>query len=584
MRKRLIHYPETNAGRPGFMQQPELFLIRIKSVFTVAILCSLISYACSDSVNTDYIYEGLEFDMPKVKEPEIPSYSVSLADMGGVADARTLNTDFFAKAIEHLAQKGGGTLIVPSGIWLTGPIVLQSNINLHLEAGAIIRFSPDFDLYPVIPCNFEGASTYRCQSPISAIDAENISITGSGIIDGNGHSWRPVKIGKVGEWHWADLLASGGALEDNGTYWFPSEEAARGYRLSEGKNLPPFSDIQQFKEIRDYLRPVMLSIVNCKKVLLEGVTIQNSPAWAIHPLWCEDLVIRELQVRSPHHAQNGDGIDIESCRNVLVYNNCIDVGDDAICLKSGRDREGRDRGIPSENIVIKNNTVYHGHGGFVIGSEMSGGVRNVHVSDCRFLGTLVGIRFKSTRGRGGIVENIFISDIDMVNIVDDLIRFNMLYNIYTPQADNLIAGGSIIEAEPLSEDTPVFRNISIRGITGNSAGYAAIIRGLPEQKLENIVFKDLNLSGHKGMVIMFSDNVIVDNAIISCDKGAGLALYNCSNVNINNICLQPEARQPQVIVSGPETQQIGFGKNEWIKLRDELLLQNGVDKSSIIWN
>ncbi len=329
----------------------------------------------------------------------------------------------------------------------------------------------------------------------------------------------------------------------------------------------------------------MVNMVNCKKVLLEGVTIQNSPAWAIHPLWCEDLIIRDLAIRSPHYAQNGDGIDIESCRNVLVYNNSIDVGDDAICLKSGRDREGRDRGIPSENIIIKNNTVYHGHGGFVIGSEMSGGVRNVHVSDCRFLGTLVGIRFKSTRGRGGLVENIYISDIDMVNIVNDLIRFNMLYNIYTPLADDLIAGKvSQIDAEPFSEETPVFRNIYIKGITGNSSGYAAIIRGLPEQKLENIVFEDLNLSGHKGMIMMYSGNVIIDKAVISCEKGAGLALYNCSNINTNNINVQPEARQPQVIVSGPETQQIGFGKNEWIKLRDELLLQNGVDANSIIWN
>ena len=181
----------------------------------------------------------------------------------------------------------------------------------------------------------------------------------------------------------------------------------------------------------------MVSLISCNKVLLDGPVFQNSPAWCIHPLMCENLTVRNIDVRNPWYSQNGDGIDIESCKNSVVYNCTFDVGDDAICIKSGKDQEGRDRGMPTENLIVKNCVVYHGHGGVTVGSEMSGGVKNMHVSGCTFIGTDVGLRFKSNRGRGGVVEKIFISNIDMINIPTNAISFNLYYGGLSP--DELMA-------------------------------------------------------------------------------------------------------------------------------------------------
>src|SRR5690606_26690128 len=186
---------------------------------------------------------------------------------------------------------------------------------------------------------------------------------------------------------------------------------------------------------------------------LEGVTFQNSPAWNVHPIMCENLTLRNLFIKNPDYAQNGDGADIESCKNVLIEGCIFDVGDDAICIKSGKDEEGRKRGVATENVIIRNNTVYKGHGGFVVGSEMSGGARNIFVSNCTFMGTDKGIRFKTTRGRGGVVENIHIKDINMFDIVDEAIYFDMYYWIKPPLAN---AAPEVFE---ITDATPVFKDV-----------------------------------------------------------------------------------------------------------------------------
>jgi polygalacturonase len=214
----------------------------------------------------------------------------------------------------------------------------------------------------------------------------------------------------------------------------------------------------------------MVKIENSKRVMFDGPVFQNSPAWGIHPLMVEDLTVRNITVRNPWYSQNGDGIDVESCKNVIVENSNFDVGDDAICIKSGKDEDGRKRGIPCENLIIRNNIVYHGHGGVTVGSEMSGGVRNMHVSNCTFMGTDVGLRFKSNRGRGGVVENIFISGIRMTNIPTHAISFDLFYGgqsvfemLEAEIKDNLA------NAEPVTEETPQFKNISIKNITVKGA-------------------------------------------------------------------------------------------------------------------
>lgn len=362
------------------------------------------------------LYQGIEFKMPVVKEPVIPSNSAVISDFGAKSGGQFLCTNAFREAIEFLSKKGGGKVIVPRGTWLTGPITLKSNIELYTEAGALVLFSNDKNLYPLVSTNFEGYNTYRCTSPVNGKDLVNVSITGHGVLDGGGDAWRAVKKEKLTESQWKKLVASGGIVSENGKTWYPSEQFRAGEKIAE-MNVPrQLKTKAEFEQIRDFLRPVMISLISCKKVLIDGPTFQNSPAWCIHPLLCEDLTVRNATVKNPWYSQNGDGIDLESCKNSVIYDSNFDVGDDAMCIKSGKDKEGRDRNVPNENLIIKNCVVFHGHGGVTVGSEMSGGVRNLHVSNCTFMGTDVGLRFKSNRGRGGIVQNIYISEIEMINI------------------------------------------------------------------------------------------------------------------------------------------------------------------------
>lgn len=398
-------------------------------VLTFLISCSLVS--CQSSFENpkydfSHLFEDLPFEMPVLVPPTFPEKDFNIKDFGAVGDGIFKNTEAFRQAIEECAANGGGRVIVPAGLWLTGPIQLKSNVNLHLLPGSHIQFTADFDDYPLIESNWEGLNQYRCMSPISGFDLENIAITGSGVIDGAGDAWRYVKKFKMTENQWKALIKSGGVLNEKGTEWWPSQEAYEGSikvpEMLKNKHLYTKEDFEKYK---DFHRPVLLNLVRCKNILLDGPTFQNSPAWNIHPLLCENLIVVNINVRNPWYSQNGDGIDVESCKNVLIYNCKFDVGDDALCMKAGRDKEGRDRGIPTENVVIRDCIVYHGHGGFTIGSEMSGGVRNIKISNCNFIGTDIGLRFKSTRGRGGIVENIWIEDIYMKDIPTDALSFNM---------------------------------------------------------------------------------------------------------------------------------------------------------------
>jgi polygalacturonase len=547
-------------------------------------------FSCESSqkeVSDDaWVYDNIEFDMPVVTEPEFADNMVRLPDVGGVADGLTLNTDAIAKGIEMLTEKGGGRLVIPAGLWITGPIVLNNNINLHLEDGALLRFSDDFDLYPIVESTFEGIMTWRCQSPISGRDLVNVAITGSGTIDGNGQAWRPVKQSKTTKNQWRKLLNSGGALVDNDTYWFPSESAALGYIKGDGSNLPRLDTFEEYEAIKDFLRPVMVSLIGCKNVLLDGITFQNSPAWNIHPLLCEDVTIRNLTVRNPWYSQNGDGLDLESCKNVVIYNNKFDVGDDAMCFKSGRDQEGRDRGVPTENVIVKNNVVYHGHGGFVIGSEMSGGVRNVHVSDCTFMGTNIGIRFKSTRGRGGIVENIYISDINMIDIPTEPIRFNMFYGGFAPVLDDGKSSTELIDTDapavPVTDETPVFRNIHVKNIVANGFGNAALFMGLPEMKLENVTLENAVLRAPKGFTMIDVNGIELINVQVIQEEGPAMTIFNGNDVELSGFKFNSGIDQPGLAVSGATSGNIRLKQTDFNNLEEELLLVGGADDATVV--
>lgn len=425
----------------------------------------------------------------------------------------------FAKAIDALSKKGGGRLVVPQGVWYTGPIVLKSNINLHLEKGAVILFAADESLYPLIKTSFEGLETRRCQSPISANGAVNVAITGNGAIDGNGLYWRPLKKSKVTESQWKKFTSMQQGVFKRDDLWLPSAGYAKGDSLAD-MNVPRgnLSDAE-WESLRRFLRPVMVSLVGCKNVLLKDVIFQNSPAWNIHPLMCENIIIDNVLARNPAYAQNGDALDLESCRNALIVNSVFDAGDDGICIKSGKDADGRKRGRPCENVVVDGCTVFQGHGGFVVGSEMSGGVKNILVQNCQFLGTDVGLRFKSCRGRGGVVQNIFIRDISMFDIQGDAITFDLYYGGKSV-IEVLESGEKVnnIEAKPVDETTPEFCDIDIQRITCRNARRALFFNGLPEKPIRNIRLKDIHITAQVESDFFNCQNVSQDNVQVEILK------------------------------------------------------------------
>jgi polygalacturonase/lysophospholipase L1-like esterase len=485
------------------------------------------------------IYRDVEFDMPQVIEPQIPNNTVSITDFGAVGDGVTLNTDAFRKAIEAVSVKGGGTVVIPRGIWLTGPVILKSNLRMHAGEGALILFSSDKNLYPLIETSFEGYNTVRCISPLYGKGLENIAFTGSGVWDGSGHAWRHVKREKVPPPMWKELLDSGGTVSGDGKTWYPSEAYGKAIEQSEmNVPVPLKGGIEEYEWMRDFLRPVMVSLVECKKVLFDGPVFQNSPAWCIHPLVCEDMTVRNITVRNPWYSQNGDGIDIESCRNTLLYNCNFDVGDDAICIKSGKNEDGRKRGIPTENLVIRNCIVYHGHGGVTIGSEMSGGVRNVSVAGCTFMGTDVGIRFKSNRGRGGVVENIWFNDILMTDIPTQAISFNLYYGGLS--VSEMLAEGKNVETTlgevpPVTEETPQFKNISMKNITCRGAEQAVYLQGLPELNLENVTMENIDMTAENGIACIDTKGLRIRNMRLETKNRPVLFFLNSRDVNISGL-------------------------------------------------
>lgn len=443
--------------------------------------------------------------LPEIRQPVFRKDTFNIKAFGAVGDGIALNSAAIGRAIAQCSRKGGGVVLVPEGIWLTGPVEMKSNVNLHLKSGATLLFTADKAQYPLVEGVYEGRSAARNQSPIWGKDLENVAITGKGGIDGNGDVWRAVGKGELTESEWKKKVASGGVVRKDGKEWYPSEqyraakEGNRSMLLVAGKTLADYADM------KDFLRPNLVVLNNCRKVLLEGITFQNSAAWCLHPLLCEDLTLRDLTVKNPAYAQNGDGADIESCRNFLVEGCTFDVGDDAICIKSGKDEEGRKRGKPTENGIIRNNLVYKGHGGFVVGSEMSGGARNIFVENCTFMGTDKGLRFKSTRGRGGVVEKIYARNIFMNDIVHEAVFFDLYYFVK-------FATDSERDERPIvNEGTPVFRDMVFERIVCRGAKKAVFIRGLPEMPVRNISIRNSVFQAETGKELIDADNILLEN-------------------------------------------------------------------------
>lgn len=540
-------------------------MIKIKEVTLIGlVICSLIfsgnkviAQNKSKQKNKVSTESKLPFDMPEVQLPKFKKDTLNIIDFGAVPNTEQLCTKAINDAINKCSKSGGGVVVIPSGMWTTGPIKMQSNVNLHTKNGAFISFTSDVKQYKLIESYFEGNKVIRCESPIMGIDLENIALTGEGIFDGNGSAWRPVKIGKMTAGQWSELVKSGGVLSKDRKIWYPSEGAYIGNE--EKDKLPKTATVENMEPYKQALRPVMVSLVNCKKLLLDGVTFQNSPAWNVNPLMCEHVTLSNLTIRNPWYSQNGDGLDLESCRIGTVTNCRFDVGDDAICIKSGKDKEGRDRGKPTELFVITDCVVYHAHGGFVIGSEMSGGVKNILVKNLTFNGTDCGLRFKSVRGRGGAVENIWMKDIKMNNIPTDAINFNLYYFGKAIDEDPE-TGEMTVEKMAVSEETPSFKNMYFKNIYVSGAKQALKIMGIPEMPVENLQFKNMIIRSEAGIQINYGSKIDFENIDLRLDKpGIAISLSNSQNINVGSF---KSAGENQLFwVGGTSTREISLKKN-----------------------
>ncbi|MCI1684844.1 MAG: glycoside hydrolase family 28 protein [Prevotella sp.] len=424
----------------------------MKKIYALILSALVFEAAYADNGYLKY-YQNLPVQMPAVTAPVIPVTRTSLSDFGGRGDGITSNTKVFRAAILSLSQRGGGHLEVPDGIYLTGPISMMSNIDLHLEKNAIIVFSPDKKEYQQMD---NGVPELRTVPEISGNGLENISITGEGAIDGNGEWWRYAKKGKMSDEEWKQLLEMGGTVSDDGQAWYPF-------------NLKHFDNIASTAKIQEHLRNQLILFKDCRNIMIQGVTVMNSPQFHIVPQSCSNVIIDGVTVRCPWNAQNGDAMDIGNCRNVLIVNNTINAGDDGICMKGGTGAGGAAKG-PCENINIQDNVVFHAHGGFVIGSDVSGGMKNIVVRNNRFMGTDTGLRFKSAIGRGGPTRNIFIDHIYMTDIKDQAIVFQCDYE--DPHGKSEVNGKK-------NDYSPDFKDIHISDVVCRGARIGISANGAP---------------------------------------------------------------------------------------------------------
>lgn len=521
---------------------------------------------------------------PVISLPTFKQDTVSIETFGALSDGHQLNTKNINNAIDDIHSRGGGVVLVPAGVWLSGPIVLKSNVNLHLAANALLLFTKDFAQYPLVKTSWEGIPQMRNQSPIWALNQQNIAITGKGIIDGNGDAWRMVKKAKMTETQWKKLLSSGGVLNEKEDVWYPSESSLKGASFKDPGLVDKGKDEQFYQEVKDYLRPNMILLEKCERILLEGVTFQNSPAWNIHPLMSHDITVRNINVRNPWYSQNGDGIDIESCQNVLLEHSTFDVGDDAICIKSGRNEAGRERAMPTQDLWVRNCTVYHAHGGFVVGSEMSGGAKNLYVDNCTFIGTDIGLRFKTTRGRGGIVENVYINNIYMKDIPGEAILFDMYYEAKDPIA---LTGEHReppkVQSLPVTDATPQFRNFYINNVVCEGAAKALFIRGLPEMPIRNIELSKLNIKAEEGLDIQEATNIKLKDIELSTKNEKALAyMLNSDQIELDNFVFNIADRL--LHVQGDRMGAVRIINTDTAKAKEPVQADFGASKNTIKFN
>lgn len=467
------------------------------------------------------------FPMPALAAPAFPGRAFLVTDFGAVGDGRTLDTDAFARAIDACAKAGGGRVVIPAGLWLTGPIVLQSGVDLHTEWGALVQFTADHSVYPMI--RRPGRPGYTTQSEISADHARNVALTGAGVFDGAGDTWRPARRNKATDQQWQAMLAKSNTVSGGGTDWWPSKQAMEGEDyLAALARRNPHPAAEDYLPARDFLRSAMISLHDCANVLIDGPTFRNSPSGILSPNHCENLIVRNAGFFNEWWAQNGDGMDVSNCKGVAIYHCTLSTGDDAICMKAEEESP-----YPGEaglqEVVVAECTVFHGHGGFVVGGTTESGMANLWCTHCVFDNTDVGIRVKSGLGHGGLVHGVTVDHIVMHDIANAAIDFNTFY-------DNTPVSAAAVKVQ-LSRDpgrTPEFRDFYLHDIACLGAGTAISLVGLHQHPLRDIRMDRVYISARRGFRAVDTADVTLKQVKIDSSVGPPVTEKNVANIRFED--------------------------------------------------
>ena len=443
----------------------------LKTLLGAALALAAVSCGAPSSSDDPWAESGRI--LASMSQVHFPDRSVSITDFGAVpGDSLQLATEAINNAILAVNQAGGGTVIVPDGIFWTGPVTLKSNVNLHLEDGATLRFTTDVKQYfPAVPSRWEGIDCNNTHPLIYAYGETNIALTGGGTIDGcaSYDNW----------WGRGRLTERRPWPLDPSDPKSPMMEGSRVRLLAWGESGAPMYE-RTYTEV-DGLRPQTIHFNRCTTVLIEGVTLLRSPFWVIHPLMCADLTVRGVTINN--NGPNGDGCDPESCRGVLIEDCVFNTGDDCIAIKSGRNEDGRKWGIPSENIIVRNCTMANGHGGVVIGSEISGGYRGLWVENCKMDSPNLDrvIRIKTSTARGGLIEGIHVRNVEVGQCREAVLRINLKYE------QNEIAKRGFI---------PEVRDVTLERVTCRKSTYGVRFDGLDDVvKINDITLRNCTLEG-----------------------------------------------------------------------------------------
>lgn len=435
----------------------------VKLAWYGLVLLLFLFIGCQKAFQEEVGWRQVPEILSRIVPPNFPAKDFPITEYGAIGDGKTDCTAAFKQAIGNCHAAGGGRVVVPEGIFLTGAIHLKSNVNLHIKKDATILFSKDTRQYlPVELTRFEGVECMNYSPFIYAYEQQNIAITGEGTMDGQADSttW----------WQWA------GKSEYGGSKKIPNQNHDRDALFQMAEEGASVKD-RIFGE-GHYLRVNFIQPYKCKNILIEGITIKRSPMWEIHPVLCENVTVQNVTVVS--HGPNNDGCNPESSKDVLIKNCYFDTGDDCIAIKSGRNADGRRLNVASENIVIQGCTMKDGHGGIVIGSEISGNCRNIFAEDCVMDSPHLdrALRIKTNSLRGGIVENIFMRNITIGEVSDAVIRIFFYYG----EGD-------------VGQHTPIVRKIFVRNITSRKSKYALLFEGYKRSPISNVNLEECDFNG-----------------------------------------------------------------------------------------